>query len=193
MLRECIRLALEEQRVIVFIEPIALYMTRDLHATGDGEWSHCYPPLQSPPVSIGDTGLYGDGTELAIISYANGYYLSRQAEKILSEQHGIKLRVIDIRWLAPLPEASILEAVKHCDKVLIVDECRRTGSQSEALMCLLHEQRGTAITLKRITAEDSFIALGKAATVTLPSRDSIVDCALELVNGLQKKPLNHDL
>jgi 2-oxoisovalerate dehydrogenase E1 component len=182
MLRECARLALEEQRVIVFIEPIALYMTRDLHEPGDGMWSCNYPPPQSQPVSIADIGLYGDGTELAIISYANGYYLSRQAEKLLSEQHGIKLRLIDLRWLAPLPESAILDAIRDCDKVLIVDECRQTGSQSEALMCLLHEHRGSGIQLKRITAEDSFIALGKAATITLPSRDSILQAALELLN-----------
>jgi len=32
----------------------------------------------------------------------------------------------------------------------------------------------------RITAEDSFIPLGRAATLTLPSRDSIVAAALDL-------------
>ena len=36
MLRECVRLAREEQRVVVFIEPIALYPMRDLHEAGDG-------------------------------------------------------------------------------------------------------------------------------------------------------------
>jgi hypothetical protein len=36
---------------------------------------------------------------------------------------------------------------------------------------------------RRITAEDSFIPLGRAATITLPSRDSIVEAALELVRG----------
>jgi 2-oxoisovalerate dehydrogenase E1 component len=35
--------------------------------------------------------------------------------------------------------------------------------------------------LARIAAEDSFIPLGKAATVTLPSRDSIYAAAKELL------------
>src|SRR3546814_4012936 len=39
MLRECVRLARKEQRVVVFVEPIALYMTRDLHEEGDGLWT----------------------------------------------------------------------------------------------------------------------------------------------------------
>ena len=36
MLRECVRLAREEQRVVVFLEPIALYPMRDLHDEKDG-------------------------------------------------------------------------------------------------------------------------------------------------------------
>ena len=38
MLRECVRLAREEQRVVVFLEPIALYPMRDLNAVQDGGW-----------------------------------------------------------------------------------------------------------------------------------------------------------
>jgi 2-oxoisovalerate dehydrogenase E1 component len=183
MLRECVRLALEEQRVIVLVEPIALYMTRDLHAEGDGLWTSVYAdPGEAKPIRLGDLGVRGDGSDLAIVSYANGYYLSRQAEKILSEQHGVACRVIDLRWLAPVNEQGLLHAVAGCAKVLIVDECRRTGSQSEALMTLFAE-RAPDIDCRRLAAEDSFIPLGRAATITLPSRDSIVAAALELVRG----------
>ena len=181
MLRECARLALEEQRVVVFLEPIALYMTRDLHEEGDALWAAAYAaPGEAKPVRLGETGRHGDGTDLAIVSYGNGYYLSRQAEQVLREQHGLDLCVIDLRWLAPLNEDGLLEAIAGCDRVLIVDECRRTGSQSEALMALFAE-RAPAIDCRRITAEDSFIPLGRAATLTLPSRDSIVAAAQEMM------------
>jgi 2-oxoisovalerate dehydrogenase E1 component len=90
--------------------------------------------------------------------------------------------VLDLRWLAPLPEQALLDAVKHCARILIVDECRRTGSQSEALMAFFDEHAPEKI-CRRIAADDSFIPLGKAATVTMPSRDSIVAAALETVRG----------
>ncbi|MGQ0560024.1 MAG: dehydrogenase E1 component subunit alpha/beta [Sphingosinicella sp.] len=183
MLRECVRLSREEQRVIVFVEPIALYMTRDLHAEGDGLWSSVYgAPGETKPIRLGEPTVHGNGQDLAIVSYANGYFLSRQAEKILAEEHKLACRVVDLRWLAPLDDVALLEVVSGCERVLIVDECRRTGSQSEALMALFAEQT-PEIPCRRLTADDSFIPLGRAATLTLPSRDSIIAAALDLVRG----------
>ncbi|MCZ6501174.1 MAG: thiamine pyrophosphate-dependent enzyme, partial [Gammaproteobacteria bacterium] len=42
MLRTCVELAEKERRVVIFIEPIALYMTRDLHQESDGLWLSTY-------------------------------------------------------------------------------------------------------------------------------------------------------
>jgi 2-oxoisovalerate dehydrogenase E1 component len=179
MLRECVRLAREEQRVVVIVEPIALYMTRDLHADKDGLWTFPYePPGHGTEIRLGEIGVYGDGRDLAIVTYGNGYYLSRQAEKILKEK-GRNIRIIDLRWLAPLNGDAVIEATSGCAAVLIVDECRVTGSQSEALVTLFTE-RAPHLPVRRVVAQDSFIPLGRAATVTLPSRDEIVAAVLEM-------------
>jgi 2-oxoisovalerate dehydrogenase E1 component len=85
-----------------------------------------------------------------------------------------------------LNDDAVIGAVAQCDHVLVVDECRITGSQSEALMALLAE-RLPEKAAARIAAQDSFIPLGRAATHTLPSRDGIVAKALEMV-GRDKRP-----
>jgi len=181
MLRECVRLAREEQRVVVFLEPIALYMTRDLHREGDGLWTFPYPaPGHGAAIGCAEIGRAGDGTDVAIVSYANGFYLSLQAQRVLRERHGVDARVVDLRWLAPLAEEAILEAVAPCPRVLVVDECRATGSHSEALVTLLAERAAHRPRIARLAAADSFIALGPAATATLPDRDGIVAAALAL-------------
>ncbi len=177
MLRECVRLAREEQRLIVFLEPIALYATRDLHDEKDGLWMDRYP-LPGETIRLGDVGVHGSGTDIAIVTYGNGHYLSRQAAKVLLEQHGIDVRVVDMQWLAPLPETGLLDAVADCERVLIVDECRRTGGQAEALMALFAE-RGQK-PFARVAAEDSFIATGPAYAATLPSVEGIVAAARDL-------------
>lgn len=180
MLRESVRLAREEQRVVIFVEPIALYMMRDLHDKGDGLWTHRYQqPGEGAPIRLRDVGIVGDGKDLAIVTYGNGFYLSSQAAKALRDEHGVASRIVDLRWLAPLPVEAVLAAIAPSNKVLIVDECRITGSQSEALMAIFAEQadRPTA----RIAAEDSFIATGPAFGTTLPSRESIIEAALKLL------------
>ncbi len=180
MLRECVRLAREEQRVVVFLEPIALYPMRDLHGAQDGGWMTTYPSPDQK-IALGEVGVYGDGTDLAIVTYGNGHYLSRQALPEL-EAAGLKTRIIDMRWLAPLPTDALREATNTCAHVLIVDECRRTGSQSEALMTFFAED-SPAIPTARVVAEDCFIATGPAYAAPLPSKDGIVDAALALTRG----------
>ena len=182
MLREAVRLAREERRIIIFIEPIALYMMKDLHKTGDNKWSFHYPEINSGnELKLGDISTYGTGKDLAIISYGNGYYLSRKAEKVLSEKWKIKTRIIDLLWLSPLAEDEILDVTNSCRSVLIVDECRKSGSLSEALMTLFQEQGNHNVS--RITAEDSFIPTGPASSITLPSVSSIVSASLDLVKS----------
>jgi 2-oxoisovalerate dehydrogenase E1 component len=181
MLRECARLAREEQRVVVFLEPIALYPMRDLHAAGDGGWMATYPdPVER--IALGEVGAFGDGRDLAIVTYGNGYYLSRQAEARLAAD-GVAATVVDMRWLAPLPEEAVLKAIQGRRRVLVVDECRRTGGQAEALITLFAE-RGE-IPAARVVAEDSFIATGPAYAATLPSADAIYQAAKQLIASAQ--------
>lgn len=176
MLRECVRLARTEQRVSVFLEPIALYSARDLHAAKDGLWMRRYPS-PGERIGLGEVGIHGKGRDLAIVTYGNGRYLSCQAERELRKA-GIDLRIIDLRWLAPLPETALAEAVKGCRRVLIVDECRRSGNVSEALMMFMSD---SGLRAARIAAEDSFIATGPAYAVTMPSAQDIVAAARKLV------------
>ncbi|SEL21790.1 branched-chain alpha-keto acid dehydrogenase E1 component [Colwellia chukchiensis] len=180
MLRTSVRLAQEQQRMVIFLEPIALYMTKDLHQEGDGLWTHEYQPPAMADSSI-DLGVKvsGTGKQVCILTYGNGNYLSRQAQAKLAAQ-GIEVRVVDLRWLAPLDEQGILAQVNACEQVLIVDECRETGSISEALVTLLHEQSTLTAKVKRVTASDSFIPLGAAAYQVLPSVDDIIAAAKEL-------------
>lgn len=182
MLRTCVAHAYEQRRVIVFIEPIAIYMNRDLHEKDDALWASIYtPPGKGKPIAMGQFGVWGEGVDLCILTYGNGYFLSRQAAKILHEQHGIRLRIIDLRWLAPLDEQRLVEAMAPCEKVLIVDECRRTGSLSEALVTLLVEHSPTQHHIARITAQDSFVPLANAANLVLPHKRQIVNEALALL------------
>ncbi|PPB80520.1 2-oxoisovalerate dehydrogenase E1 component [Albidovulum inexpectatum] len=179
MLRECVRLAREENRVVVFLEPIALYPLRDLHEEKDGQWM-CRYPAPGHRIALGEVGVHGSGGDIAIVTFGNGHYLSRQAQRRLRDA-GVEARVIDLRWLSPLPEAALLRAVEGAKRILIVDETRRSGGVAEALMALFAEHGRAPVA--RLVAEDSFIATGPAYAATMPSADGIVQAALAMVEG----------
>ena len=178
MLRECVRLAREEQRLVVFLEPIALYPMRDLHGDKDGLWMTRYPD-PSERIALGEVGVGGEGSDLAIVTFGNGVYLSNQALPEIAKA-GIKARIVDTRWLSPLPKAALTAAVQGCKRILIVDETRHSGGVAEALMAHYHEA-APGVPLARLTAEDSFIATGPAYAATMPSSTGIVAAAKELV------------
>ena len=173
LLRECVRLAREEGRISVFLEPIALYGQRDLHEAGDGLWMASYAG-PGDRIALGEVGQRGTGRDLALVSFGNGHWLCSRAERDLAAA-GLSVRVIDLRWLAPLPLAALDAALEGCAAALIVDETRRSGGVAEGLMAHLAERGG--LRAARVTAQDSFIATGPAYAATLPSVDGIVAAA----------------
>jgi 2-oxoisovalerate dehydrogenase E1 component len=127
LLRTLAAMAKVDGRVTVFIEPIALYMTKDLYEPKDGAWRFPYPqPGEAIP--FGEGRVYGaDARDLTILTFANGVHMSLRAARTLAQEHGIQARVVDLRWLNPLNEALILAQSRATGRVLVVDESRRTG------------------------------------------------------------------
>ena len=183
MLRGAIAMALEDGRVVVFLEPIALYHEKDLDTDGDAGWLSAYPP---PPEALlpGELGHYEtDGGEprLLIVSYANGLRLSLQAAQRLRAEHGTASRVLDLRWLNPLPIEELRIQAREVGSVLVVDECRRTGGGvADAIVADLAEH-GFAGRMASVRAVDSFVPLGTATSAVLVATNQIVDAGLQLL------------
>ena len=112
--------------------------------------------------------------DLTILTFANGTYMSLRAAKQLRDEHGINVRVVDLRWLNPLNEALIIGQSLATKRVLVVDEGRRTGGISEAILAILHESCGSEVKAARLTARDTYIPLGPAADHVLPQEADII-------------------
>ena len=184
MMREAFRLAREEGRVVVFLEPIALYPVKDLYAEGDGQMTSVFNDIEGK-ADFGAVNQIGDGADLAIVTYGNGAWLSQRAAKALTE-NGVSTRIIDLRWLAPLPMDAIIDAIGACENVLIVDECRKSGSVSEEIIAQFAD-RSLSRNLSRITGVDTFVPLGPAADTVLISEADIVNAALGLTGKTNKR------
>lgn len=175
MLHTCVAAAKEAGVVCVFLEPIALYHTRDLHVEGDDGWLAAYPTAGVP---IGRARTYGEGTDLAILTFGNGVRMSLRVAHRL-ETLGIGVRVVDLRWLAPLPVEDMMREANATGRVLIVDETRATGGVGEGVLAALLEH-GFGGAVERVASKDSFIPLGDAALEVLLSEETIEATAMKL-------------
>ncbi|MGY4099262.1 thiamine pyrophosphate-dependent enzyme [Nocardia sp. R16R-3T] len=177
MLRTCVSAARVDGRVCLYLEPIALYHTRDLHHPDDNAW--LATPSDTDHIAIGRTRSYGDGSDLTIVTFANGVPMSLRATQRLSSS-GIRARVLDLRWLSPLPLDDLLHHAQATGRVLIADETRHTGGISESLCTALIDV-GFSGPIARVTSEDSFIPLGPAANTVLLDESRIESAAIDLV------------
>ncbi|RME28003.1 MAG: MFS transporter, partial [Deltaproteobacteria bacterium] len=199
MLRTCLGAARAEGAVCAFLEPIALYMTKDLYDERDGRWSFRYPP-PGWHLPLGTVGVYtpwaedleapwtGDappppatGGDLTIVSFANGLWMSlRVARRLAAEGH--RCRVVDLRWLKPLPLAAVLAEVDATGRCLVVDECREHSGVADTLVSHIVRAR-PGIPVDRIMATDCYIPLGPAANLVLVQEDDIESAARRMLAG----------
>jgi 2-oxoisovalerate dehydrogenase E1 component len=175
LLRTCLESASVDGTVCVYLEPIALYHTRDLYEDGDEGW--LAPAAGEAP--LGRARVYGDGRDLTLVSWANGLHMSLRVARRL-EARGVHARVVDLRWLAPLPVDDIVREAAATGRTLVVDETRRTGGVSEGIVAALLDV-GYRGKLARAASKDSFIPLGDAASLVLLSEAEIEEAALALL------------
>jgi 2-oxoisovalerate dehydrogenase E1 component len=180
MLRGCLAMAATDGRVVAFLEPIALYHERDLHEPGDGGWLCDHPP-PGEVVLPGALGVHGAETgDLLVVTYGNGVRMALRAARALGDEHDLRVRVVDLRWLNPLPRQALLDEAAGREAVLVVDECRATGGGvADAVVAGLVEG-GYRGAIASVRSHDSYVPLGPAAdTVLLQERD-VVEGALRL-------------
>lgn len=183
LLRTCLALAKVDGRVVSFCEPIALYMTKDLYEDGDGLWLSDFP-APGEAIAPGEGRVYHeDAPDLTIVSYANGLWRSLRAARTLEREHGLRARVVDLRWLQPLNLDLIEREARATGRLLVVDECRRAGGLGEAIVAGVALRAGDAVRAALLAAEDTYIPLGPAMQTVLPQEEHIVAAARDLVRA----------
>jgi len=180
MLRTLAALAKVDGRVSVFLEPIALYMTKDLHEAGDGQWLFPYPaPGEAMP--LGEGRVYNaKADDLVVFTYGNGVPMSLRAAKRIEAELHWKVRVVDLRWLVPLNERFIAEQARNAKRILVVDEGRHSAGVGEGIVTAIAEAGYRARPFQRVVGADTYTPLAGAAFLVLPGEQDIVAAAQQL-------------
>ena len=183
MLRTLTALAKVDGRVSVFLEPIALYMTKDLYEAGDGQWLTEYPAPDQALV-LGEERVYApEATDCVIFSYGNGMPMSLRAAREIERKHGWKVRVVDLRWLVPLNHKAIAKHARECKRILVVDEGRFSAGVGEGVISAITEAGLGGKPGRRVCGADTYTPLAGAAFLVIPKDEDIVAAADVLAAG----------
>jgi 2-oxoisovalerate dehydrogenase E1 component len=180
LLRACLTAAAESGAVCVYLEPIALYHERDLYQPGDRGWLAPYRPAEA--AGIGTTRAHGaerGQADLTVLTFGNGVRMSLRATRQLDDG---RIRIVDLRWLVPLPEEAIVAEAAAAQRLLVVDETRRAGGVGEGILTAVVES-GYRGPLARVASADSYIPLGAAADLVLLSETEVEAAARNLLGS----------
>lgn len=183
MLRTLMALAKVDGRVCVFLEPIALYMTKDLYEPGDGQWLTAYPAPDQAMVYGAGRIYHEQHTDVLFISFGNGVPMSLRAARTLQERRQARARVLDLRWLQPLNAEEIAQHAAACDRIVIVDEGRYSAGVGEGIIAALVEAGLGAKPMVRVCGADCYTPLAGAANFVLPSDASVLAAAESLLQA----------
>ena len=177
MLRTLMALAKVDGRVCAFLEPIALYMTKDLYAAGDGKWQFDYPaPDQA--MTLGEGRIYDEkANDLVVFTFGNGVPMALRAARTIGQELGWQVRVVDLRWLAPLNDAFIVAEAKTAKRILVLDEGRKSAGVGEGVITAIVEGGLGSTPLRRVVGADTFTPLAGAALLVLPGEADVVAAA----------------
>jgi 2-oxoisovalerate dehydrogenase E1 component len=180
MLRTMTALAKVDGRVCAYLEPIALYMTKDLYEAGDGQWQFGYPaPGEAMP--LGEGRIYHeDANDLVVFTFGNGVPMSLRAARTIEAELGWKVRVVDLRWLAPLNDNFIAAQAKSARRIIVLDEGRRSAGVGEGIITAIVEGGSGATPLERVVGADTYTPLAGAALLVLPGDADVVAAARKL-------------
>ena len=130
------------------------------------------------PVPIGKARAVMEGPDLTIITLGVGVHRSLEAAAVLARD-GIKPLVIDLRTVAPLDTAAVIEAANETGRVLVVDEDYMSFGLSGEIAAVIAEA-GVTAKFARVATEGTILYALDQEAATLPNVDRIVEAARSL-------------
>ncbi len=109
--------AIRDPNPVVFLEHKALYRQRVFSAQPE--------PTKDEVIPLGKAKVVREGTDLTLVAWGLMVHMASEVAQKL-EDEGISVEIIDLRTLAPLDFATLLQSIEKTNKALIVHEAPLT-------------------------------------------------------------------
>ncbi|WP_425450254.1 alpha-ketoacid dehydrogenase subunit alpha/beta [Virgifigura deserti] len=177
---DMLRAAVAHPDPCIIIEARALYQQRGLVDTSRG--------LQP----VGGAALRRSGCDAAIICWSTILGAAIEAAEELAAS-GLKVAVLDLRWLLPIDDAAIDEVVTQCSgRVVVAHEANVTGGMGAEIVARIIERNAGWLSVmpRRIGAPDVRIPASPVLQkALLPDRDRIAAAVRDITGvGSQVVP-----
>lgn len=150
---------------VVVFEPVTLYGRK-------GE-----VPEGNHRVPLGSANIVREGRDVTVITYGAQVPVAvAVAEELAGD--GIDIEVIDLRWLAPWDEETVLTSVRKTKRAVVLHQAVKRGGFGGEISSVLHENLwGTlAAPVLRVAAADTPVPFAKELERThMPSAAQLVD------------------
>lgn len=131
------------------------------------------------PVLLGQAALRRPGRDLALVSLGVGVHRALAAAEVLAGE-GAEAAVLDLRSVAPLDRAAVLDLAESTGRVLVVDEDYTRAGLSGEIAAILAEA-GVGARFARVTCEETIPYARTLEVAVLPNVPRIVEAARALL------------
>jgi pyruvate/2-oxoglutarate/acetoin dehydrogenase E1 component len=166
--------AIRDNNPVLFLEHKLLYRQPELRAE---------LPDDDYTVPLGKAVVRREGDDMTVLTYGAMVYQCLKAATVLEEEDDLEVEVVDLRSLTPLDRETIMESVKHTNKVLIVHEDALTGGIGAELAAILAEELFEYLDgpITRVAAPDApFPYAPPLEAAFLPNAEKILTAARKL-------------
>jgi pyruvate/2-oxoglutarate/acetoin dehydrogenase E1 component len=119
--------AIEDPDPVVIFEPVGLYGSTGMCPEGEHR------------VSTGSAAVVREGSDVTVITYGAQVPLALAAAAE-AEGDGISVEVVDLRWLVPWDEATVLESVRKTTRAVVAHQAVRRGGFGGEIASVLQEE-----------------------------------------------------
>ncbi|MDJ0902448.1 MAG: beta-ketoacyl-ACP synthase 3 [Xenococcus sp. MO_188.B8] len=166
--------AFDSGRPTLFFYPKSCLNLVDLASTTSSDTKQHYVP-------IGKARVIRDGQDITFVAYGNAVQRCLKAAKSL-EIVGIEAEVIDLRWLSPWDQETILKSACKTGKLIVVHEDNYSCGMGSEILAVIAEKSGIPVQVRRVTRADTLIPCNFANQLeVLPSYKRILEAAAELL------------
>ncbi|WP_320664528.1 pyruvate dehydrogenase complex E1 component subunit beta [Prochlorococcus sp. MIT 1223] len=164
--------AIRDNNPVLFFEHVLLYNLREEIPKGDYT------------CALDQADLVKEGSDLTIITYSRMRHHCLKAVEIL-EKESIDVELIDLISLKPFDMDTIANSIKKTHRVIIVEECMKTGGIAAELLSLITEHCFDELDSRPVRLSSQDIPTpynGNLENLTIIQPHQIVDAAKSMLN-----------